>query len=132
MQNTLAVSYTHLDVYKRQILCLVKGIAWEIAISLIMVFTLLLGARNEFIVPQNDIKPYYSYRFIAAIIGSLATMIWLTSFSYDKMLFAPQTWLKIGADAHEARAFRAIIGSSAFFIIAIFVNWLVNAPKDDD
>ncbi|MBN8647258.1 MAG: lysylphosphatidylglycerol synthetase family protein [Caulobacterales bacterium] len=114
------------------ILCLVKGIAWEIAISLIMVFVLLLGARKEFIVPHADIKPYYSYRFIAAIIGSLATMIWLTAFSYDKMLFAPQTWLKIGADAHEARAFRAIIGATVFFIISIFVNWLVNNSKDYD
>ena len=114
------------------IFSLIKGISWEIALGLTIVLVLLFSVKNEFQMSGDTLKRGFSYRFIAAIIGSLATMIWLSYFSYNQTPYSHSLWFETGAEANVARAFRAIMGAIIYFIFAIFINWLMNTKSDED
>ncbi|MBN8649281.1 MAG: hypothetical protein J0L55_15105, partial [Caulobacterales bacterium] len=111
---------------------LFKGISWEIAGIMAFALVLLLIVRGEFGFNREAIKQTFSYRFIAAIIGSLASIVWLSYFSFNQIPYSHNLWFEIGIDANEARAFRAIAGAIAFFVFVIFINWLLNNTKDED
>jgi phosphatidylglycerol lysyltransferase len=114
------------------VLSLFKGISWEIAGVMTFILTLLLSARGEFIIEGEKLKKTYSYRVIAAIIGSLASIVWLSYFSFNQTPYNHNLWFETGVQAHVARAFRAVAGAIGFFCLAIFANWLVNNKSDED
>lgn len=116
-------------IFSGATLSIVKGISWEIAGVLTFALILLLSTRGEYGFSRNDIKQNYSYKFIAAIIGSLATIVWLSYFSFNQIPYSHDLWFQTGINADAARAFRAVAAAISFFILALCVNKLISSRE---
>ena len=114
------------------VISFLKGIAWEMAIILSFVMVIGLSVFREFS-NQNkgEITPI-SFRWVAAIIGSLAIIIWVSYFSYQSVAFSPDLFFETGVDANAARSLRAICGALAVLFLGIFAIWLFAKPKANE
>ncbi len=108
------------------VLSLIKGVAWEIASVLLLAFVLLFVARSEFEVAPSNVKPKFSYRFIAAIIGSLASIAWFSYFAYNGLDYSNGLWIDFGKNADASRAMRALGGAVLVFIAMLAMNAIAN------
>lgn len=108
------------------VLSLIKGVAWEIASVLLLAFVLLFLARSEFEVAPSNVKPKFSYRFIAAIIGSLASIAWFSYFAYNGLDYSNGLWIDFGKNADASRAMRALSGAVLVFVVMLVMNTIAN------
>lgn len=111
---------------------LLKGVAWEMALILSFVFILGMSIFREF-PRQNtiEIKPI-SFRWVAAIIGSLSIIVWVSYFSYQNVPFTKDLFFMTGSDANAARSLRALTGVLAALILGLFSIWLLSKPRSND
>lgn len=129
-ESRFANSTTQIYLLCAIVLSLIKGVAWETAATLLLALVLLFFARSEFEVARKDVRPKLSYRFIAAIIGSLASIFWFSYFAYNGIDYSNGLWLDFGKNADASRALRAMGGVMFVFIALLAINYVASyRPK---
>lgn len=110
------------------LISLLKGVAWEMALALFVILIIGLSVHREFPKQNLIVLRLISFRWIAAIIGSFAWIIWMSYFAYQSTPLTMQLWFETGAEANAARSLRALSGALALLVLGLFALWLFVAP----
>ncbi len=117
-------------IFMAILISLLKGVAWEMALILFFVVAIGLSVFRHFSDPSEDkIRPI-SFRWIAAIIGSLACIMWVAYFSYQSVPLNFDLFFETGKEANAARALRAISGAFLILLVGLFTIWLFEKPDN--
>lgn len=111
------------------ITCLFKGLDWEQALALAVIFAVLLSARDGFYAASLPKNKIIGPRWLALIVGALSTIAWVASFAYPDMDVQWQTWLDFSRDNDLARSLRAGIGVVVTCFMAFMLIAVLQAKK---
>jgi len=92
---------------------LVKGLDWEEALALSLVFALLLPARKSFYRQKALTAEPMSPGWIVALVVALGFTTWLGIFSYKHVDYSTELWWQFTLHGDAPRYLRALVGVTA-------------------
>jgi phosphatidylglycerol lysyltransferase len=110
---------------------LFKGLSYEIAAVTGLALVLMVAFEGEFLRKFGRGGFSISYRFLAAIIGSMASIAWMSYFAFSDVKFTFEMLFDTGVHAHAARAIRALIAAGGTFIIGTLILWLMGEEAEE-
>ena len=110
---------------------LFKGLSYEIAAVTGLALVLMIAFEGEFMRKFGRGGFKISYRFLAAIIGSMASIAWMSYFAFSDIKFTFDMLFETGVQAHASRAMRALIAAGGTFIIGLLILWLFGEETEE-
>jgi len=98
-------------------LSLLKGLKYEEAFFLALVFVVLLPARREFYRKASIVEQRFSPGWVAAVFLVVAGSVWLGLFSYRHVEYTGDLWWHFSLKGDAPRFLRASVGVFATAII---------------
>jgi phosphatidylglycerol lysyltransferase len=118
------------------IISVLKGLSGEEALVIASVLAIVIALRDGFEVQREDNSFTLSPGWLSVILGSLATIIWIASFSYPTLLTNLEAWRDFAVDNDAGRTQRAlasvILTSLCLTVFQIFQQKSVDAEAETD
>jgi phosphatidylglycerol lysyltransferase len=113
-------------------LSLLKGLKYEEAFLLAVVFVVLLPARREFYRKASIVEERFTPRWVAAVLLVVAGSVWLGIFSYRHVEYTNELWWHFSLKGDAPRFLRASVGAlSAVIIFAVARMFRPAKPRPD-
>lgn len=93
-----------------------KGIDYEEAIILLVMFLILLPSRREFFRKGSFVSDRYTPGWVAVIGLALASSLWLGFFAYKHVAYSNELWWQFSLHGHASRFLRANVGAMALLL----------------
>lgn len=93
--------------------CLLKGLAWEQALILAVVFVLLLPARRAFYRRSALLHEPFSPELMTALVAVVGITMWLGNFSFKHVEYSHELWWQFTVHGDAPRFLRATVGTLA-------------------
>jgi phosphatidylglycerol lysyltransferase len=91
------------------IISVLKGLSWEEAFVIMSVLAILITLRDGFEVQNHANNFRLSPGWLSVIMGSLATIVWIASFSYPALFVDIGAWRDFAIENDAGRTQRALI-----------------------
>jgi phosphatidylglycerol lysyltransferase len=118
------------------IISLLKGLSGEEAGVIASVLTIVIALRDGFAVQREDNSFTLSPGWLSVILGSLATIVWIASFSYPPLFVDLEAWRDFAIENDVGRTQRAlasvVLTSLCLTIFQIFQQKSVDTDVDID
>lgn len=109
-----------------------KGLSWEESLFILCVLGVVLALQDGFLAHNSQSDFSLSPGWLAIIFGSLATIVWIASFSYANLFRDTTLWLDFAIDNDAGRTQRGLITVLVTSIaLAAFQIWLQKPDKDE-
>jgi phosphatidylglycerol lysyltransferase len=118
------------------IISLLKGLSGEEAVVIASVLAIVIALRDGFAVQREDNSFTLSPGWLSVILGSLATIVWIASFSYPTLFVDLEAWRDFAIENDVGRTQRAlasvVLTSLCLTIFQIFQQKSVDTDADTD
>jgi phosphatidylglycerol lysyltransferase len=111
---------------------LAKGLSWEEALVITFTLSVILALREGYSRQGSDHIFALSPGWLAVIFGSLATIVWVASFSYPQLFGYKQAWQDFGIDNDIGRTQRGLlVVFMTCLCLSIFQIWQQKSGRPD-
>ena len=132
LQRRLDAAYvfTALLLIGGVVLSLLKGLDYEEALFLLVLFLALLPCRKYFYRRSSLLSPAFSPGWIAAITLVVLCSLWLAFFSYKHVDYSHDLWWRFAFRADASRTMRAFVGIAALAFSFAMARLMRPAPPE--
>ena len=132
LQRRLDAAYvfTALLLLGGVVLSLLKGLDYEEAIFLLILFLALLPCRKYFYRRSSLLSPAFTPGWVAAIALVLLCALWLAFFSYKHVDYSHELWWHFAFRGDASRTMRAFVGSATLVFFFSVARLMRPAPPE--
>ena len=112
------------------VLSLLKGLDYEEAIFLLILFLALLPCRKYFYRRSSLLSPAFTPGWIAAIALVFLCALWLAFFSYKHVGYSHDLWWHFALRGDASRTMRAFVGSATLVFFFSVARLMRPAPPE--
>jgi phosphatidylglycerol lysyltransferase len=132
LQRRLDAAYvfTALLLLGGVVLSLLKGLDYEEAIFLLVLFLALLPCRKFFYRRSSLLSPAFSPGWVVAIALVFGCAVWLAFFSYKHVDYSHELWWHFAFRGDASRTMRAFVGSAVLIFCLAVASLMRPAPPE--
>ena len=109
---------------------LLKGVDYEAAALLLLVFVVLRRARPAFDRRAAFFDTRFSAAWIAALAGALGASVWLGLFAFKHVAYSHELWWQFEVQGEASRFLRASVGAAMVLLLFGFARLIRYAPHE--
>lgn len=109
---------------------LLKGVDYEEAVLLLLVFLLLRRARPAFDRRAAFFDTRFSGAWIAAVVGAVGASVWLGLFAFKHVNYSHELWWQFEVKDEASRFLRASVGAATVLVLFGFARLIRYAPHE--